>query len=81
MKNKITKHIITLALITNIAHAQFQNIETQIDLRQIRENDRFHFENLESEICNFFKLNNFGLELDYLELNSNTIRFFVLLYR
>ena len=71
MKNKITKHIISLALIANIAHAQFQNIETQIDLRQIRENDRFHFENLESEICNFFELNNFGQELDYLELNSN----------
>ena len=33
MKNKITKHIITLALIANIAHGQFQNIETQIDFK------------------------------------------------
>ena len=71
MSNKITKHIITLILITNIVYGQFQNIETHIDLRQIRENDRFYFENLDNEIYNFFTLNNFGVDLDYLELNSN----------
>lgn len=71
MSDKITKHIITLILITNIVYGQFQNIETHIDLRQIRENDRFYFENLDNEIYNFFTLNNFGVDLDYLELNSN----------
>tara|TARA_B100002052_G_scaffold276116_1_gene280584 strand:- start:2447 stop:3298 length:852 start_codon:yes stop_codon:yes gene_type:complete len=71
MSDKITKHIITLILITNIVYGQFQNIETHIDLRQIRENDRFYFENLDNEIYNFFTLNNFGADLDYLELNSN----------
>ena len=71
MSDKITKHIITLILITNIVYGQFQNIETHIDLRQIRENDRFYFENLDNEIYNFFTLNDFGVDLDYLELNSN----------
>ena len=71
MNYNITKHIIALITIINFGIGQFENIETHIDLRQIRENDRFFFENLDNDIYNFFTLNNFGTELEYLELNSN----------
>ena len=71
MNYNITKHIITLIVLISFGVTQFENIETHIDLRQIRENDRFYFDNLNSEISDFFTLNNFGADITYLELNSN----------
>ena len=71
MNYNITKHIITLIVLISLGVTQFENIETHIDLRQIRENDRFYFDNLDSEISDFFTLNNFGTDIEYLELNSN----------
>ena len=71
MNYNITKHIITLIAIINFGIAQFESIGTHVDLRQIRENDRFYFDNLNSEIYDFFILNTFGTDIEYLNLNSN----------
>ena len=71
MNQNITKHIICLILITNLAISQFVDIETNIDLRQIRENDRFYFDDIVSKIDDFFILNNFGADIEYLELGAN----------
>ena len=71
MNYNITKHIIVLFISINIVIAQFINVETNIDLRQIRENDRFYFDNFREDVTNFFILNTFGTDLEYLELSSN----------
>ena len=42
MNYKITKHIISLIALINFAIPQFIEIESHIDLRQIRENDRLY---------------------------------------
>ena len=71
MNYKITKHIIILITLINFGVSQFIDVETHIDLRQIRENDRFYFESLKDEVNNFFILNNFGSDIEYLELSAN----------
>ncbi len=71
MTYKITKHIIASIIIISYGFSQFDSVEANIDLRQIRENDRFYFENLDDEVANFFTLNTFGTDLDYLGLSSN----------
>ena len=71
MNYKITKHIISLIALINFAIPQFIELESHIDLRQIRENDRFYFDGLEYELNNFFIANNFGTDIEYLELSAN----------
>ena len=71
MNYKITKHIISLIALINFVIPQFIEIESHIDLRQIRENDRFYFDGFEHELNNFFITNNFGADIEYLELSAN----------
>ena len=63
--------IILLFLCFNLINAQFINFNTNIDSRQIRESDQFYFENLKDNINEFFIVNSFGTDIDYLEIDAS----------
>ena len=64
MKIYRTISIIFVFILTNNIYAQFIDVQTKIDLRQIRENDHFYFDNILENINNFFTENIFGTDID-----------------
>ena len=70
MKGQLIKHLIYIIILINTLLGQFNNFNSNIDLRQIRENERFHFENAVQDINDFFTINTFGTDLDYLEIDA-----------
>ena len=46
--------IIFVIILTNTMLGQFTDVQTKIDLRQIRENEHFYFENIIENTNNFF---------------------------
>ena len=44
--------------------AQFDDFDSKIDLTQIRESDRFHFQDVKENINDFYVLNIFGSDLE-----------------
>ena len=54
MKEQSIKHLIYIIILINTLFGQFNNFDSNIDLRQIRENERFYFENTIQDINDFF---------------------------
>ena len=71
MKIYRTISIIFVFILTNNIYAQFIDVQTKIDLRQIRENDHFYFDNIVENINNFFTENIFGTDIDDLGIQIN----------
>ena len=67
MKAQILKILVTTSLLVG----QFNTFSTSIDLRQIKENDRFYFDNAIEDVDNFFRINSLGTDIDYLEMEGN----------
>ena len=63
--------IIFVIILTNNALAQFSDVQTKFDLRQIRENERFYFDNIIENTNNFFIDNVFGIDIDDLGIDIN----------
>ena len=63
--------IIFVFILTNNLYAQFIDVQTKIDLRQIREKDHFYFDNIVENINNFFTENIFGTDIDDLGIQIN----------
>ena len=70
MKEQSIKHLIYIIILINTLFGQFNNFDSNIDLRQIRENERFYFENTIQDINDFFIITTFGVDLDYLEIDA-----------
>jgi len=65
------KQILIILTIASSLVAQFNTFSCDIDLRQIKENDRFYFDNIKENINNFFILNQLGTDIDYLEIDGS----------
>jgi len=50
--------------------AQFIDFESNVDLRQIRENERFYFDNTIDDINNYFNMNIFGSDISDLNIKG-----------
>ena len=71
MKIYKTISIIFVIILTNSIYGQFSDVETKIDLRQIREKDHFYFDNIVENTNNFFMDNLFGTDVDDLGIEIN----------
>ncbi|MAV65215.1 MAG: hypothetical protein CMG00_08510 [Candidatus Marinimicrobia bacterium] len=60
-----------LFLIFNITLTQFINFSTNIDIRKVRDSNKFYFENLSEKIDDFFLINSFGPNIEYLDIEGN----------
>ena len=65
------KQFIYISVIINSLLGQFLDFNSNLDLRQIKENDRFYFDNTKENIDNFFIINQFGTDIEYLEIKAN----------
>ena len=63
--------IIFVIILTNSVFGQFIDVQTKVDLRQIRENNHFYFDNLVENVNNFFTDNIFGVDIDDLGIQIN----------
>ena len=63
--------IIFVFILTSNIYAQFIDVQTKIDLRQIRENDHFYFDSIVENINNFFNDNIFGSDIEDLDIGVN----------
>ena len=63
--------IIFVIILTNTVLGQFADVHTKIDLRQIRENNHYYFDNIIENTNNFFIDNIFGIDIDDLEIDIN----------
>ena len=63
--------ILKILITANVIIGQFNTFSSNIDLRQIKENDRFYFDNVVEDVDNFFKINSLGTDIDYLEIEGN----------
>ena len=65
------KHILTILIIASSLVAQFNTFSCFKDLRHIKESDRFHFDDIEEDINNFFTLNQLSGNIDYLDIDGS----------
>ena len=63
--------ILNILIIASSLIGQFNTFSSNIDLRQIKENDRFYFDNIIEDIDNFFIINQLGTDIDYLEMEGS----------
>ena len=63
--------ILNILIIASSLIGQFSTFSSNIDLRQIKENDRFYFDNLIEDIDNFFIINQLGADIDYLGIEGS----------
>ena len=64
MKEHLIKRLIYIIIIINTSMAQFDDFDSKIDLTQIRESDRFHFQDVKENVNDFYVLNIFGSDLE-----------------
>ena len=67
MKTQILK----ILIIASSLIGQFSTFSSSIDLRQIKENERFYFDNIIEDIDNFFTISQLGTDIDYLEIEGS----------
>ena len=70
MKEQLIKRLIYIIIIINTSMAQFDDFDSKIALTQIRENDRFYFQDTQENINNFYTLNIFGSNLEDLGIEG-----------
>ena len=70
MKKQLMKYLAYIVILINTLVAQFIEFDSNIDLRQIRENERFYFENAQEDINNFFNISVFGTDITDLNIKG-----------
>ena len=60
-----------LFFIFNITLTQFIDFSTNIDIRKVRDSNKFYFEDLSKKIDDFFIINSFGPNIEYLDMGGS----------
>ena len=64
---KITSFVF---LIFSLCFSQFESFDVKLDLRNIRENDKMLFQNFSNQVNDFFLVNIFGENIDFLSIQA-----------
>ena len=70
------KMILFMFSTASLVLSQFENFETKMDLRNLRENDKMYFQNFSNEVSDFFLINSFGEDIDFLNIDA-TLHFII----
>lgn len=62
--------------LTSLTFSQFKNFEAKVDLRNLRESDKMYFQNFNEDVSDFFLVNVFGENINFLNIDA-TLHFII----